>query len=248
MVLPGSLSGFVPSLNIRSTRRRSYYHAYFLLSKVPLLFCSSVLPDLYLLLANCSEVLFYFNKNNLLSSSDKRGHLASSAAKFRNLPLLKYLHACGCKWTSVVYTYAAKNADTEMLEFALANGCPRHEDGLLPSARRPEDEGAGATDAAAAQGNFALVKWLHSQGFSIRTVPRHAAQWGNLEMLQWSLRMVNQPLHTYDVDFDLLPLAAGSGDLATLEWLSANGCPRNHNTSKRIVYLLDMVVQVSFHG
>ena len=112
---------------------------------------------------------------------------------------------------SRVRSDVAMPGSVALAKWALAEGCPREDDGY----------GFTMAAAAAAHGHQELVRWLCGEGgFAMdQRVMRCAALSGNLELVRW-LRGEGCDWNVGTCEF-----AAAAGRLAVLQWLRANGCP-----------------------
>ena len=106
-----------------------------------------------------------------------------------------------------------------LAKWALADGCPRDDDGYDTMA-----------SGAAAFGHLELVQWLALKGgFKMDHVLRSAVLSGNLELVKWLRRAGCQYWNT--IQDDACSLAAGKGHLEVLQWLRAtDGCPWDYKT------------------
>ena len=113
-----------------------------------------------------------------------------------------------------VWSDVAMPGSVALAKWALAEGCPREENGVTMAM------------AAAQYGHMELVRWLiQEQGFAMdRNVMGMAARSGNLELVRW--------LRGEGCDWNTRTCrcAAAAGRLAVLQWLRANGCPWDADT------------------
>merc|ERR1711907_523992 len=107
-----------------------------------------------------------------------------------------------------------------LAKWALAEGCPRGDDGYGYPFTMAED--------AAAHGHQELVRYLvQEQGFAMDvTMMGMAARCGNLELVRW-LRGEGCGWGR-----STCICAATRGRLGVLQWLRANGCPWDAETCK----------------
>ena len=108
-----------------------------------------------------------------------------------------------------VWSDVAMPGSVALAKWALAEGCPREENGVTMAM------------AAAQFGHMELVRWLiQEQGFAMDTgVMEDAAMGGNLELVQW-LRGEGCSLGKRTCLY-----AVEKGHVEVLRWARENGCP-----------------------
>ncbi|AJF97552.1 ankyrin repeat protein [Pandoravirus inopinatum] len=120
------------------------------------------------------------------------------------------------EWDDRTCTQAARGGHLDVLQWALANGCP-HEDRMI-------------YDVAARSGCIDVIEWVHTQGMRGSThLWEYAVRSGSLDMLKWV--DANNPDHCahpgvayYHREGIVCTAAARIGRIDMLEWARARGC------------------------
>jgi hypothetical protein len=126
------------------------------------------------------------------------------AARSGNLEMLKWAHAEGCGWNNHVIGVVAAIGNIEMLKWCLDNGCPY----------KNSDIGQ-----AAVRGHVAVLEWWKENDYDINegcNIDTLAATYGHIPVLEWMLE------NFFDIRYDVLHIAAKSGNLETVKWIRYN--------------------------
>jgi hypothetical protein len=138
--------------------------------------------------------------------ADLLDNILDAAAASGNVGLLKWLRACGCKFTNATSSAAAASGHLPTVTYLHSVGCTF-------SAR--------TCDSAAVAGHLVILQWLRLKGcqWDARWVAIAAARAHDVPMPAW--------LQEQGVQFDEETCfeAAWSDHVDTLHWLREQGCP-----------------------
>ena len=160
----------------------------------------------------------------------------AGAAMGGRIETLKWLRAQDCPWDSMTFEVAARRGHLPIVEYAMRNGCHVNDKRACAAAAQSGNlemlqtmRGWGfewdkeTCEAAAQHGHLEVLKWAREEGCRWdQTTGAYAARQGHIHVLEWlaqtSLGFEDAWGHSM-----VLSWAAGGGQLATVQWLSARG-------------------------
>ena len=192
-------------------------------------------------------------RNPSFSEKDVKMEMAHRKRRGRSRGLFVFALVCkpwrkaqlkvGGRLRTRVESDVLEPGEVKLVEWALAEGCPRErEDGhimvraagtlgkrevvqWLCKNGSPMDFGLMACTANS--GNLELMKWLRASGCPWDAwTCHHAALHGHLEVLRWARE------NSCDWQASACSGAAQTGHLEVIQWLRAKGCPWNYATCR----------------
>jgi len=168
-------------------------------------------------------------------------NLVDTASENGDLPILQWLRAIGCNFTTQSCTAAARGGHLHIIQWLRKKGCPWHRltcamaaygghlDVLQWARKKGCPWGVTTCAYAAYRGHFEVLQWAReNQCPWDETVCSHAAEGGHLEVLQW-LREEGCPWDEWTC------VNAAEGEhFAVLQWAVANGCKYEKKTLLRL--------------
>ena len=118
-----------------------------------------------------------------------------------------------CEWDQCLFRCAARGGSIPILELCIQNGCTYNDFVCLCAVQDDKTK------------TINTLKWLHAQNFPlvdsylVENICNHLADYCNVEGLKLTREI------GFNWDISTFERAAGSGDIATLEYCLKNGCP-----------------------
>lgn len=156
------------------------------------------------------EILQWLHELGCDFSSER---FCTAAAKSGHLDVVRWLPSVGCDWKDSTFAWAVKGDHVKVVKYMIDNGFKMAD---------------WTIDGAAQWGSMDTLQLLHSMNFKFNNnddVISNAAFGGHLNIIRWALNL--GVCLTYRPCY----YAAAGGQLDTLKWLRAKGCPWGYLTT-----------------